>query len=72
MIGVGCGSPRGGGSGGGGTLTIGVFSDVGLTTPITSADFGDTVYINLTTSIAAPTEYRFLIFESSGYLSIFI
>jgi len=64
MIGVGCGSPRGGGSGGG-TLTIGVFSDAGLTTPITSADFGDTVYINLTTSIAAPTEYRFLIFESS-------
>jgi len=66
MIGVGCGSPRGGGSGGGGgTLTIGVYSDIGLTNPITSADFGDTVYINLTTSIASPTEYRFLIFESS-------
>lgn len=64
MIGVGCGSPRGGGSGGG-SLTIGVFSDAGLTTPITSADFGDTVYINLAASIAAPTEYRFLIFESS-------
>ena len=42
-----------------------IFSDVGLTNPITSADFGATVYINLTTSIAAPTEYRFLLFKDS-------
>jgi hypothetical protein len=71
MIGVGCGSPRGGGSGGG-SLTVGVFSDVGLTNPITSADFGATVYINLTTSIAAPTEYRFLLFKDSidGVLTV--
>ena len=53
------------GGGGSASITIGVFSDAGLTNPITSADFGDTVYINLTTSIASPTEYRFLIFESS-------
>ena len=61
-----------GGGGSGGTLTIGVFSDAGLTNPITSADFGDTVYINLTTSIATPTEYRFLIFKDSidGVLTV--
>jgi hypothetical protein len=64
-LGIGISGPRGGSGGGGGTLTIGVFSDAGHTTPITSADFGDTVYINITTSIASPTEYRFLIFESS-------
>jgi hypothetical protein len=57
---------------GGGTLTIGVYSDAGLTNPITSADFGDTVYINLTTSIATPTEYRFLLFKDSidGVLTV--
>ena len=44
------------------TLTIGVFSDAGLTTPITSADYGDTIYIGLTTSITTPTEYRFNVF----------
>jgi len=66
-LGIGIGGMLNSGGGGGSTptLTIGVFSDAGLTNPITSADFGDTVYINLTTSIAAPTEYRFLIFESS-------
>jgi len=64
-LGIGISGPRGGGAGASPTLTIGVFSDIGLTTPITTADFGDTVYINLTTSIASPTEYRFLIFESS-------
>ena len=49
MIGVGCGSPRGGGSGGGvGTLTIGVFSDSGHTIPVSSGVYGDTFYLQVT------------------------
>ena len=43
------------------TLTIGVFSDVGLANPITEADYLDTIYISLTTSITTPTEYRFFV-----------
>jgi hypothetical protein len=64
-LGIGISGPRGGGGGAIPSLSIGVYSDADLTTPITTADFGDTVYINITTSIASPTEYRFLIFESS-------
>ena len=64
-LGIGISGPRGGGGGAIPSLSIEVFSDAGLTIPITSADFGDTVYINITTSISSPTEYRFLIFESS-------
>lgn len=47
------------------SLTIGVYSDAGLTTPITEATFGDTIYINLdVTGITTPTEYRFFVCDS--------
>ncbi len=49
------------------TLTIGVFSDVGLLNPITEADYLDTIYINITTSITTPTEYRFFISGRDEY-----
>ncbi len=57
-IGVGISGPRGGGSGGG-TLTIGVYSDVGHTTPITSGVYGSTVYLKAIPSIITPTSYTF-------------
>ena len=41
---------------GGDTLTIGVFSDAGHTAAITTADFGDTIYVKLT-STGIPTTY---------------
>jgi len=44
------------------TLTIGVFNSLG--NPVTTADFGEVLTITLTTSIATPTEYRFLIFQN--------
>jgi len=44
------------------TLTIGVFNSLG--DPVTTADFGEVLTVTLTTSIAAPTEYRFLIFKN--------
>lgn len=50
----------------GGTLTIGVYSDAGHTTPITSADFGDTIYIKSTVTGITPTEYRFFVFETAS------
>jgi hypothetical protein len=47
------------------SLTIGVYSDAGLTTPITSADLNQVVYINLNVvGITTPTEYRFMIFDA--------
>ena len=64
MIGVGCGSPRGGGSGGGGTLTIGVYLDAGLTIPYTTGvDLSAQIWIHITTDLDTPTEYRYLIFD---------
>jgi len=45
------------------TLTIGVFNSLG--DPVTTADVGEVLTIELTTSIVAPTEYRFFIFEGS-------
>ena len=59
MIGVGCGSPRGGGGGSTPTLTINVYSDSGLTMPISTADFGDTVYIKSTPTGIAPSTHTF-------------
>lgn len=51
----------------GGTLTIGVYSDAGHTTPITSADFGDTVYIKgVVTGITAT---RYYIYIDNGIVS---
>jgi hypothetical protein len=50
---------------GGATLTIGVYSDIGLTIPITSANFEQEVYVNLNVvGITTPTEYRFMIFNA--------
>ena len=66
-IGITGGRFGGGGGGGGATVTIGVYSDIGLTTPITSADFEQVVYIDLNVAgITTPTEYRFLIFNASN------
>jgi hypothetical protein len=45
----------------GGTLTIEVFSDAGLTTPIISADFGAIVYIKANPTGIVPTSYTFSI-----------
>ena len=56
----------GGGGAGGATLEIGVYSDAGLTTPITTANFGDTIYIKSTVTGITPTEYRFFVFETAS------
>jgi hypothetical protein len=50
-----------GGGGGGATLTIGVFSDAGLTTPVTSGNYGSTVYIKANPTGITPTSYTFSI-----------
>jgi len=67
MIGVGCGRPSGGGGGSTPTLTIGVFSDAGLTNPITTANFNDTIYINLSVSGITATNYRFFVSETNAF-----
>jgi len=41
------------------SLSINVYSDAGLTTPITTATFGQTVYINATVSSLTPTNYTY-------------
>jgi hypothetical protein len=48
----------------GSTVTIGVFSDIGLTNPITDANFGDTVYVNLDTTGITPTTHRFFLCDN--------
>tara|TARA_R110000803_G_C11960847_1_gene318682 strand:+ start:288 stop:1298 length:1011 start_codon:yes stop_codon:yes gene_type:complete len=61
MIGVGCGSPSGGGGGATPTLSVGVFSDAGHTTPVTTASFGDSIYIKATVAgITATTYYLYI------------
>jgi hypothetical protein len=60
-LGIGISGPRGGSGGGGGTLTIGVFSDVGLTTPVTSGNYGAIVYIKANPTGIVPTSYTFSI-----------
>jgi hypothetical protein len=58
MPGIGIiGGRFGGGSSGGGSLTIGVFSDAGHTTPITQADFGETIYIKAVVTGITATDY---------------
>ena len=51
----------GGRFGGGGTpvpsVTLGVFSDAGHTTPITQADFGETIYIKAVVTGITATGY---------------
>ena len=64
-LGIGISGPRGGGGGAIPSLSIGVYSDADLTTPITTADFGDTVYIKLTVVGITPTNYRFFICENN-------
>lgn len=48
-------------------ISVTFYSDPGLTTNITSADFGDTVYIAATASGQTPTEYRFFIGADPNY-----
>ena len=62
MPGIGItGGKFGGGSSGGGSLTIGVFSDAGHTTPITTGELGVDIYINATvTGITATTYYLYI------------
>jgi hypothetical protein len=43
------------------SLTIGVYSDAGLTNPITTANFDDTIYIKLAVTNITPTSYRFYV-----------
>jgi len=69
MIAIGTTLFSGGGSGGG-TLTIGVYSDAGLTNPITSADFGDTVYIKAVPTGLTPTNYIFFYYNGTTITKI--
>lgn len=57
--------PIGGGSGA--TLEIGVYSDAGATIPITSSDFGTTIYIKAT---ASTTQENYTLFIDNGVDSI--
>ena len=50
--------PSGGGAGGG-SISVSAYSDAGLTTPITTANYGDTIYINAVASGLTPTQYSF-------------
>ena len=43
------------------SLSINVYSDAGLTNPITTADFGDTVYIHVTPTDITPVNYVYSI-----------
>jgi len=53
------------------SVTIGVFSDAGHTTPITSAYFGATVYLTATPSSGfVPTSYRFYFEDFTGGLTL--
>ena len=59
MPGIGLMGGRFGGTATAPSITIGIFSDAGHSTPITEADFGDTVYIQATASNFTATRYRF-------------
>lgn len=49
----------GGGGGSSASLAITFYSDAGLTTPITTANYGQTIYINAAASGLTPTEHSF-------------
>jgi len=49
--------------GGSASITVGVFSDAGATIPITSSDFGTTIYIKAT---ATATQENFTLFIDNG------
>lgn len=53
--------------GGGATLTIGAFSDSGATIPITSANYGETIYIKAT---ATAIQENFTLFIDNGVRSL--
>lgn len=57
MIGVGCGSPRGGGGGAIPSLSIEVYSDAGYTIPVASLAYGSTAYVKLVASDIIPTTH---------------
>lgn len=48
------------------STSVEVYSDVGLTTSITSCDWGDTIYIKVVGADITPTAYRFVTVPSSG------
>ncbi len=57
-IGVGISGPRGGKGGGSLTATLGIYSDSGHTTPVTSGDYGDIIYLQVTgTGLTGATWY---------------
>jgi len=56
-----------GGGGGGIGLEVGIFSDAGLTTPITETTFGNTIYLSLTaTGGTGPYTYIYTIQTPNG------
>lgn len=54
-----------GGGGAGGSVSVTAYSDAGLTTPITTANYGDTIYINAVASGLTPTQYSFSLTNGS-------
>jgi len=67
MPGIGFIRPAGGG-GAGGSVYVTAYSDAGFTTPITSADIGDTIYIKAVPLSIAPVEYLFVFEDINGNL----
>jgi hypothetical protein len=68
MPGIGITGGRfGGGGGGSASITVGVFSDAGATIPITSVDWGVTIYIKAT---ATATQENFTLFIDNGLESL--
>ena len=57
-----------GSGGGGGSVYVTAYSDAGFTTPITSADVGDTIYIKALPLSIAPVEYFFAFEDVNGEL----
>lgn len=68
---VGVGWTRVGSSGGSSAeVTVGIYSDAGLTTTTSSVDIGDTVYINAVPSGIVPTSYTFYLPKTDGGYSV--
>jgi hypothetical protein len=51
------------------SITLGAYSDAGHTTPITEADFGDTIYLLATPTGINPTSYQFYAIDSSDVMT---
>jgi hypothetical protein len=56
---------RPGGGGSKGSISVTLYSDAGLTTPITTANYGQTIYINAVASGLTPTQYSFSLTNGS-------